>query len=186
MKKIIAITSAILFIYNTGAVETSPNHGKTSISKEKFSKSHRENTKDQTISKSSFGHEIKYDKVSFGIEGISSDKLHTTKSKAGEYVLTKKYSFGLAPRISYNLYKNLSGYVNFGTKFTKYKTLTGDDKKNPTKKEMFVGIGVEQNFGTIFIRGEVNKVFKKSISKFKAVDLKADKYTFKIGGGYRF
>lgn len=135
----------------------------------------------------SFGYNIKSGKVFLSVDKITERQEVREKTEKGdEYILRKRYGFGLAPRIAYNIYKNFNGYVNFGTTLSKYKA-TGDNfKKALTKKSTFVGLGIEQTFGMMFVRGEFNKVFKKSVSKINYGNLKNHSYTFKIAGGYRF
>lgn len=134
------------------------------------------------------GYNFQLGKFIFGLEGILDFRTATPKTSINSktFSLKRKYGFGLAPKIGYNIYNSLNGYVNFGTLTSKYKIRGNNQKSNPTKTSMFVGLGLEQTFGTMFVRGEVNKVFKKTISKISSVGMSADSYTFKIGGGYRF
>lgn len=124
----------------------------------------------------------------FGIEGVLDFRTASSKTTLDSktFSLKRKYSFGLAPKIGYNIYNNINGYINFGTLTSKYKVRSSDSSANPTKTSLFVGLGVEQSIGSMFVRGELNKVFKKTISKINNVSMSADSYTFKIGGGYRF
>lgn len=134
------------------------------------------------------GYNVQLGKFIFGIEGFLDFRTATPKTNIDNktYNLKRKYGFGLAPKIGYNIYSTLNGYVNFGTLTSKYKARGNNEKSNPTKTSLFFGLGLEQTFGTMFVRGEVNKVFKKNVSKINNVNMSADSYTFKIGGGYRF
>lgn len=134
------------------------------------------------------GYNCQFGDFVFGVEGFMDYRTTSPKTTVDNktFSLKKKYSFGLAPKIGYNIYNNITGYVNFGTLTSKYKVRSSDSKSNPMKTSLFVGLGVEQSFGSMFVRGELNKVFKKTISKINNVNVSADSYTFKIGGGYRF
>lgn len=104
----------------------------------------------------------------------------------------RKFSFGIAPRVGYNITGGLFGYVNLGTMLSKYKVNSKDTStstntsKSPTKASIFVGVGVEQSFGSLFVRGECDKIFKKEISTVETTKVSSSSYVFKIGAGYRF
>ena len=134
------------------------------------------------------GYNVQFGDFIFGLEGSLDFRTASPKVSIDgkNFSLKRKYSFGISPKIGYNIYNNLNGYVNFGTLTSKYKVRGNGDKSNPTKTAMFVGLGLEQSFGTMFVRGELNRVFKKTVSKLNNVNMSADSYTFKIGGGYRF
>jgi opacity protein-like surface antigen len=111
--------------------------------------------------------------------------------------LKRKYSFGLVPRIGYNIIGGFNAYLNFGTTFSKYnvnfkskeKKKDGDEKKvkkGKTKAALLLGLGAEQNFGPFFVRAECNKVFKKRIVEIEKEKVNANSYIFKVGGGCRF
>lgn len=150
--------------------------------------SNSKKTKTGALFDTFLGYNVQLGKLIFGIEGFLDFRTATPKTNLENktYSLKRKYSFGLSPKIGYNIYSSLNGYVNFGTLTSKYKARGNNEKSNPTKTSLFVGLGVEQTFGTMFVRGEVNKVFKKTVSKINNVSMAADSYTFKIGGGYRF
>jgi hypothetical protein len=123
-----------------------------------------------------------------GVEGFLDFK--TTKNSAKVDTKTvnsrRKYEFGLAPKVGYNIYDDLNGYANIGLLLSKYKVRSTDGNSNPLKTLFFAGIGLEQSFGTLFVRGELNKIFKKTITNVGGVKTSTDSYVFKIGGGYRF
>lgn len=148
----------------------------------------RNKTKSGVLLDAFAGYNVQLGKFIFGIEGFLDFRTATPKTSIDNkiYSLKRKYGFGLAPKIGYNIYNTLNGYVNFGTLTSKYKARGNNEKSNPTKTSLFVGLGLEQTFGTMFVRGEVNRVFKKNVSKINNVNMSADSYTFKIGGGYRF
>ena len=157
-------------------------------SRDQVSTSKKSKTKSGVLLDAFAGYNVQLGKFIFGLEGFLDFRTATPKTNVDNktYSLKRKYSFGLAPKIGYNIYNSLNGYVNFGTLTSKYKARGNNEKSNPTKTSLFVGLGLEQTFGTMFVRGEVNKVFKKTISKINNVSMSADSYTFKIGGGYRF
>lgn len=143
------------------------------------------------------GYNFQMGKFIFGLEclvNINSVKNSASITSGGttDYVSQKKrYGFGVAPRIGYAISSGLNGYVNFGTSLSKYSITSADSagkqsKKNPSKTSVFVGFGLEQSFGQIFVRGECNKFFKKNIGKVGDTSSSSDSYVFKIGGGYRF
>lgn len=157
-------------------------------SRDQISAIKRNKTKAGMLLDAFAGYNVQLGKFIFGVEGFLDFRTATPKTNINNktYSLKRKYGFGLAPKIGYNIYNTLNGYVNFGTLTSKYKVRGNNEKPNPTKTSLFVGLGLEQTFGTMFVRGEVNKVFKKNISKINNISMSADSYTFKIGGGYRF
>lgn len=157
-------------------------------SRDQISAIKRNKTKSGMLLDAFAGYNVQFGKFIFGVEGFLDFRTATSKTNINKktYSLKRKYGFGLAPKIGYNIYNTLNGYVNFGTLTSKYKVRGNNEKSNPTKTSLFVGLGLEQTFGTMFVRGEVNKVFKKNISKINNISMSADSYTFKIGGGYRF
>ncbi len=157
-------------------------------SRNQISTTKRNKTKSGILLDAFAGYNVQLGRFIFGIEGFLDFRTATPKTNIDNktYSLKRKYGFGLAPKIGYNIYNTLNGYVNFGTLTSKYKARGNNEKSNPTKTSLFVGLGLEQTFGTMFVRGEVNRVFKKNISKINNVNMSADSYTFKIGGGYRF
>lgn len=104
----------------------------------------------------------------------------------------RKYSFGIAPRVGYNITGGLFGYVNIGTMFSKYKvnsqnvSTSKNTSKSPTKTSLFVGVGVEQSFGSLFVRGECDRIFKKDVTTIETTKVSGSSYVFKLGAGYRF
>ncbi|MDR3031140.1 MAG: outer membrane beta-barrel protein [Holosporales bacterium] len=149
------------------------------------------------------GYNCQFGKCMVGLEG--SIGMPTSKNNAEVGIETKnlvgvkrKYTFGIAPRVGYAITDSLFGYVNFGTVLSKYKfdnknkstdeKKSNDEKKSksPTKASMFLGLGVEQYFGPLFVRGECNKVFNKNLGTVEGTKASTGSYVFKIGGGYRF
>ncbi len=157
-------------------------------SRNQISTAKRSKTKSGLLMDAFAGYNVQLGKLIFGIEGFLDFRTATPKTNIDNktYSLKRKYGFGLAPKIGYNIYSTLNGYVNFGTLTSKYKARGNNEKSNPTKTSLFVGLGLEQTFGTMFVRGEMSRVFKKNVSKISNVSMSADSYTFKIGGGYRF
>ncbi|MDR1488815.1 MAG: hypothetical protein LBI26_03710 [Holosporales bacterium] len=109
----------------------------------------------------------------------------------------RKYSFGFVPKVGFRVTNGLTVYVNCGTIVAKYllgDEKTSDNKDNKTdnqkksdiKPSLLVGLTLEYNFGSFFVKGEGNKLFKKSIIEEEADKLESDSYIFKIGAGYRF
>ncbi len=143
------------------------------------------------------GYNFQMGRFIFGLEclvSINSAKVSTDISSGGttDSVSEKrKYGLWIAPKVGYAISGGLSGYLNFGTAINKYALTSTDSsgkqtKGSPSKTSMFVGFGIEQSFGSIFVRGECNKIFKKSAGKVGDTSISADSYVFKIGGGYRF
>lgn len=158
-------------------------------SRDQRTNSQKNKTKSSALLDAFAGYNVQLGKFIFGLEGFLDFRTATPKTDISSrtYSLKRKYGFGISPKIGYNIYNTLNGYVNFGTLTSKYKVRGNDEKSNPTKTSLFVGLGLEQTFGSMFVRGEVNRVFnKKNVSKINNVNISADSYTFKIGGGYRF
>lgn len=164
----------------------------------------KKNASKKNKSKSGFlgdvfvGYNCQFGKIMVGLEctvgmrGVKNEADLLGTSTKNNVSVKKKYSFGIAPRFGYAILDSLFGYVNVGTTLSKFK-LKNQDKtnststsKNSTKTAMFLGIGVEQNFGSLFIRGECNKVFDRHVGNLNGVKVSSGSYTFKIGGGYRF
>ncbi|MDR2666635.1 MAG: hypothetical protein LBB34_00755 [Holosporales bacterium] len=124
----------------------------------------------------------------YGIEGFLDFRMTKNSTKVGVKTVSsrKKYGFGLAPKIGYNIYNDLNGYANFGLLVAKYKIRSADNKSTPLKTSFFAGIGFEQSFGSLFVRGELNKIFRKTIANVGGIKTSVTAYVFKIGGGYRF
>lgn len=130
------------------------------------------------------GHSGVTDRLSIDFDGIVP--FNSGSCESHYYTSKKHFCFGLAPRISYSICKNVNGYVNVGTAFSAYSSAGNNLKIFPNKRKLFLGFGVEQNFGMAFVRGAFYKVFKNLFSKNKNVNLKFDSCSFKIGGGYKF
>lgn len=143
------------------------------------------------------GYNCQFGKFVIGLEclvGMSSLKNSTPIESGSKETSSakKRYSFGITPKVGYMIFGGFMGYVNFGTAIAKYTlkniSSTGTQtKKSPSKASMFVGVGVEQNFGALFVRGECNRVFKKTLGTLDSTKISSNsEYVFKIGGGYRF
>lgn len=125
---------------------------------------------------------------------ILKDKT-TVSSTTDSVLLKREYTFGLVPRFGYAIFNGLNAYLNLGTTFSKYK-LQHKEKteeqhlksksKNKSKPSLLLGLGVEQNFGILFVRAECNKIFKRKISEIGAIKVGSDAYIMKIGAGCRF
>lgn len=109
--------------------------------------------------------------------------------------LKRKYTFGFVPRFGYAICGGLNAYVNLGTMFAKYslkhkEKKEGEDvksqSKNKGKASLLVGLGVEQNFGSLFVRAECNKIFKRNIATVGNTKVGSESYVVKLGAGYRF
>ena len=82
---------------------------------------------------------------------------------------------------------NLNAYLSVGLLGSKFRIRADDEKSNPFKTSMFLGLGLEKSIGSdMFVRGEVNKNLKKKAATFSNSIVSLEAYTFKIGGGYRF
>lgn len=109
--------------------------------------------------------------------------------------LKRKYTFGFVPRFGYAIFGGLNAYVNFGTTFAKYaikhnKKEEGSDPKSKSRNKgrasLLLGLGLEQNFGPLFVRAECNKIFKRNVATIGTTKVSADSYIVKLGAGYRF
>jgi hypothetical protein len=134
------------------------------------------------------GYSYQFGKLIIGVDGTASFTLGANKSNFDSETLTtkKRYGFGLAPKIGYNIRNNINGYLSLGMMCTKYKASTTSAKKSLHRCAVFVGLGLEKVLGQMFVRGEVDRVFKKSVAKVADVSVNSASYIFKFGGGYRF
>ncbi|MDR1391292.1 MAG: hypothetical protein LBI95_02910 [Holosporales bacterium] len=134
------------------------------------------------------GYNVRFGRFILGLEGFIGlmTATPTINSDNKKFSLRKKYTFGIAPKIGCNIFNNISGYINFGALTTKYKARGLNERANPVKTSLFIGLGLERSFNDLFVRGEISRIFKKSVSKLNNVNLSTSSYTFKIGGGYRF
>ncbi|MDR0744721.1 MAG: outer membrane beta-barrel protein [Holosporales bacterium] len=144
------------------------------------------------------GYNCQFGKFMMGLECFVDMKTSKHNVEVGTETkqsvsLKRKYSFGINPRVGYAIFDSFFGYVTIGTTLSKH-TLNAQNKsaadkkaaKHPSKTSLFVGLGVEQNFGPLFIRGEVNKMLNKKLGEIEGVKTSVGSYVFRVGGGYRF
>jgi hypothetical protein len=116
--------------------------------------------------------------------GIDNKK---TKFNTNSISVRKKGNFGLAPRIGYGASNSTNGYVSFGVLWARYKPGSETSKRLSTKSAMYVGLGVNQEVGSLFVRAEVDKIFGKLANNVTEAGKKSiSSYVLKFGGGYRF
>ncbi|MBQ7524023.1 MAG: hypothetical protein IJT08_00230 [Alphaproteobacteria bacterium] len=134
------------------------------------------------------GYNCQFGDFLFGVEGVLDFRTANAKTTVDDkvYSVRRKYGFGLLPRVGYGFRNDINGYFNFGVLASKYRVRGGGNKANPVKPSFLIGLGIEKTFGALFLRGEVNRSFKRNIARLNRVGISAGSYSFKVGGGYHF
>jgi opacity protein-like surface antigen len=145
------------------------------------------------------GYNFQIDKVLFGLECSVNFKPSKTETEVEfdsvkrDVSARRRYSFGICPRIGYNIFGGLIGYVKLGTDITKYNVrsknkvdTTKETKKNSHKTVIQTAIGLEQHFGQWFVRGECSKFFGKHVGTLDGAKVTSGSWGGVIGAGYRF
>jgi hypothetical protein len=146
------------------------------------------------------GYNFQVDKIVFGLEcsvNVKPSKAETEvefDSVKRDVSARRRYSFGLCPRVGYNLFGSLVAYVKLGTDITKYNvrsknktdSTAKESKKNSHKTVIQTAIGVEQHFGQWFVRGEFSKFFGKHVGTVDGAKVTSGSWGGLVGAGYRF
>lgn len=148
----------------------------------------KKNTKRKVLFDAFSGYNFYFGKFFIGIDGDVDFKSQSYQTKLNnqDYSLKRRFSFAITPKFGYNIFNNFNLCFKFGTLISSYKVHTSNKLSKPTKSSLLISIEIEKSIGDFFVRGGVNKIFKRKVKELNETALSAGSYSFKIGGGYRF
>ncbi|MDR1233649.1 MAG: porin family protein [Holosporales bacterium] len=144
------------------------------------------------------GYNFQIGEILVGLEcliGMKPSKSETeveVESEKKDASLKRSYNFGIAPRIGYAVWSGGFGYIRLGTDVVGYrfnlknKSDSKETKKNKHKCIIQTAIGIEQHFGSWFVRAECGKCFNKKAGAIDGVNVSTRSWSGSVGAGYRF